>query len=264
MRLLAYGILLDEACPHVRTVLGLNGEPVSLARQGSLAVAHSPVSPAFLEPSLKHLRQYAAVVEALHRVAAVLPMRYGCCFETETEMQLALREHAGEYAAALKEAEGCVELGVRVLLQGPAGVQSTTARPPEASGKLSGVGYLLRRRQRFAETDRRKARAQREALSIMKVFHGLYVRCSYEFSVGTSSFIRVPMLSLYFLVMRAQEHAFRVRFHAWSKENRGTAILSGPWPPYNFVPTPARAVSASKQLDCRGRHEPSITWNPEQ
>ena len=46
---------------------------------------------------------------------------------------------------------------------------------------------------------------------------------------------RLPLLSLYFLVDRAVVESFRQAFRRLSEAESARLLLSGPWPPYNFV-----------------------------
>ena len=61
-------------------------------------------------------------------------------------------------------------------------------------------------------------------------FAGLFVKCKVEMPTFQS-----PMLSLYYLVPRNFLGDFRKTFRQVSVEEPAKLLVSGPWPPYNFV-----------------------------
>jgi hypothetical protein len=59
---------------------------------------------------------------------------------------------------------------------------------------------------------------------------GLFVRRKVELS-----FREEPLLSLYFLVPRTSVESFREATRQCLKDGLTKLLVSGPWPPYNFV-----------------------------
>jgi hypothetical protein len=175
-------------------------------------------------PQLDDLVAYAKVVEAFNRVETVVPMRFGCRFPGIAEVRAWLRRNAAQLRALLQRVDGCVEMGVRALL--------LETSPPAPSARAAagaarpGAAYLAARRVELALAQRcdRLAQQLREALS------GRFRECIAEIGgVGRS-----PMASLHFLVERRALHAFRDAF-ARIATTEAALMLSGPWPPYNFV-----------------------------
>ena len=93
-------------------------------------------------------------------------MRYGCVVEQESQVMEMLSAQASHYELLLQELEGCVEMGLRVLLpSGPwAGVTPggpeearEVAGPyfldPEAAAKRLGLAYLTARKAHYAYQD---------------------------------------------------------------------------------------------------------------
>jgi hypothetical protein len=168
---------------------------------------------------------YAKVVEAFNRGETVVPMRYGCRFSGVSEVRAWVRKGAAQLRTLLHRVDGCVEMGVRALL--------AETRPPASSARSAaavaarpGAAYLSARRRELAlaQHSDRIAQTVREALS------GRFRECVAE----TGRWGRGPMVSLYFLVERGQLHAFRDAFGRITSAP-GALMLSGPWPPYNFV-----------------------------
>ena len=72
---------------------------------------------------------------------------------------------------------------------------------------------------------------------IREPFAGLYVKCKVENHtprIGNFALF-TPLLSLYFLVPRESVEAFRKRFYSISVQKSPKLLLSGPWPPFNFI-----------------------------
>ncbi len=103
-----------------------------------MRAAVSRVNREDLAPDLPRVRAYERVVPSCHRQGTVIPMRYGCVVEQESQVSRACwTTTASHYEALLQELEGCVEMGLRVLL--PSGPwAAVTPGGPESSGRLPG------------------------------------------------------------------------------------------------------------------------------
>jgi hypothetical protein len=240
MTCLLYGIVFsrsgDHASGHSPLGLpaGIGGAPVRLLEEGGLGAAVSWVEPPDLTPNVARVLSYGKVVEALHADRAVLPMRYGCLFGEESQVVELLRVHGEEYAAALRGLDGCVEMGVRILLP----TESSVRCPPSGSEieGASGRAYLTDRAARYA----REEEAARALAAVMErlrsALSGLAER------TGTDRGVRADggPSSLYFLVKRGAVESFRQAFRRIERAEPARLLLSGPWPPYNFVATEGR------------------------
>ena len=116
---------------------GVAGRPVYQVADRRLRAAVSRINRADLTPDLPRVRAYERVVSSCHRRGTVVPMRYGCVVEQESQVMEMLSAQGSHYEALLQELEGCVEMGLRVLLpSGPwAGV---TPGGPEGSREVAG------------------------------------------------------------------------------------------------------------------------------
>ena len=154
----------------------------------------------------------------------------------------ALRARRGEYQAFLVRLNGCVEMGVRLLLpwkdrapsgDGPGPHSAADGAAP--AGTSPGIRYLHARRARYQEEER-LALEEEEDETVERcrtAFTGLYVDFRSELSRIRGPGVR--MASLVFLVKRDREEAFREAFRVLSRKEGTKILLSGPWPPYNFV-----------------------------
>jgi len=232
MTCLVYGIVFsqsgDRGSGHPPPGLppGVGGAPVKLIEEGGLGAAVSWIEPPDLTPNIARVLSYAKVVEALHADRAVLPMRYGCLFEEEPQVVELLRLHGEEYAALLRGLDGCVEMGVRLL------VERAEDRVPVAEfpSHPPGAAYLAGRKAVYAEKDRRAHEEGRVVERCREAFAGLFVKCRAECPSSLT-----PHVALYFLVKRGAVDPFRRAFRRISRTESARPLLSGPWPPYNFA-----------------------------
>lgn len=153
-------------------------------------------------------------------------MRYGCLFDEEPQVVELLRLHGEEYAALLRGLDGCVEMGVRVL------VERAEDRVPVAEfpSHPPGAAYLAGRKAVYAEKDRRAHEEGRVVERCREVFAGLFVKCEAECPSSLT-----PHVALHFLVKRGAVDPFRRAFRRISRTESARSLLSGPWPPYNFA-----------------------------
>jgi hypothetical protein len=224
-------------------LLGVGGRPVYRVAHRHLSAAVSRVDRADLAPDLPRVRAYERVVLSCHRQSTVIPLRYGCVVQQESQVIQLLDEHACQYETLLQELEGCIEMGLRVLLPsgpwagvtpgGPEGcreIAGPQSPAPGAAPDRLGLAYLTARQAHYAYQDRWTDEYRQAADRCRAKFTGLFVKCETE-----APSPRLPLLSLYFLVPRPAVESFRQAFRHLIATESARLLLSGPWPPYNFV-----------------------------
>lgn len=222
---------------------GVGGQTVHLVCHQHLGLAVSRVDEGDLSFDLAGVRAHAQVVASLNRRRTVIPLRYGCRLADETQVARLLLERGPRYAALLQELDGCVEMGLRVLLpsghwaavtpSGPEGsreVAGPCPPDPAAAPDRLGLTYLTARKAHYAHQDSWTKEYHQAAERCREQFAGLYVKCKTE-----APSPRLPLLSLYFLVPSPAVEAFRQAFRQLTESESARLLLSGPWPPYNFV-----------------------------
>ncbi len=244
MSYLLYCLFQHQEEPGVGGPAGVHGQAIAILSRNGLSAVISMISAPQLSPEhLDTIMSYQRVINYFHRKATIIPMRFGCVFSEEAQVVRFLEEQSEGYRALLQELDGCVEMGIRVLLNNPESrerVQSLEcpdSLPPVPDLVGTGREYLSARRSCYADRDRLGDEAKAVIETVRGPFDGLFVRCKAEKSMPgqVSCESSVRMLSLYFLVKREEVEKFRQVFHAFTARCSGRILLSGPWPPFNFV-----------------------------
>lgn len=200
MSYLVYCVLRQRARGHAPP--GVAGLPVRMIAEQGLCAAASRMAGAAPEITIANVLAYQHVIEELHDAQSVLPFRYGCVFETIGQVRAALRDRQAQFQRLLEDLDGLVEMGVRFLCE---------AHVPPAGG--SGADYLASRMRQYETTQ-----------GVQQALAGLFVRCRKE-----------SPQSLHFLVPRTLAPAFSEKARLLRQSAGARMLLSGPWPPYNFV-----------------------------
>jgi hypothetical protein len=230
---LLYAILgnhgpLSEPLPQ-----GPDGHPVALLPAGELAAAFSVVPAAYGTPAAAQLLAYARVIDALHRLTTVVPLRYGCLLEGEADVRGLLQTRRAEFTASLAALTGCVEMGLRLLpahapCEGGGGAASAPRGPAACS---SGTAYLAARQARQAADTARRRQAGVIAEGVRRTFSPVAVR----FAAETPPARATDPLSFHFLIRRTDGPRFEDIFRHFQAGSPDPMLLTGPWPPYHFA-----------------------------
>src|SRR3989339_523011 len=244
MAYLLYGIVKEPAVVGA-SMTGVKGRAVVFVAGHGLCAAVSELDAEECAPPVSELLIYSKVVEELHRRQAVVPMRYGCFLTGIEAIRNTLRERRCQYETLLAQLEGHVEMGIRILLpekerpprqeetmngRGDLSTARTPAQPNDEPS-VDGHAYLARRKIHYQMHDETLHGCQALIDHYIQAFSGLYARHRTETDTKNEAVI----LSLYFLTAESQVSRFRKTFGRISENGDVKALLSGPWPPYNFV-----------------------------
>lgn len=235
MSYLLYCIFRGPAQPSPGMPPGVRGKPVFVLSQNGLSAGFSELAESDTVPDVAQLLAYEAVIEHFYGARTVIPVRYGCQLKDTSEALQLLERHRDEYAALLAELEGLTEMGIHVLPdRSRPGTESPTgpaAPQPVCSLRECGAAYLAAQRQHYLGLDRAALRERSLVEELWTSLAGLYVRRKLKPPDSN----RGCLLSLYFLVPRASVEPFRHAAHHFRSREPIKMLLSGPWPPYNFV-----------------------------
>lgn len=213
----AYGICEPAAASPPPPRRGLGGATLRALERDGLAAVYSRHRSLRPRPSPELVLAHERVVEAIMARGPVLPLRFGTQLEREEQLGAALTERRDELVRALERVRGHVELGLRVIPE--RGSKRGVDR-----GEQTGRAYLRAR----ATEHRRANEAARD----------LHAPLS---ELAAASLVRErpappAILVATYLVDDARVAEFRARADELAARHGHLQVLvTGPWPPYNFV-----------------------------
>jgi hypothetical protein len=233
---LLYSIFRWPVPPGLEIPPGVGRQPISLVNHQDLGAVISELAPREGPPAVPEIVAYGEVVEAFYRQVTVIPMRYGCRVEDPREAVRLLAENHDGFSVLLHELDGLAEMGIQALLDSPdasADTEPTTLLPRSSllHSDLSGTAYLAAKRLHHLGTDRTAQRQSELVEKLSSALSGLFVRRKAEWS----AFSKSRLLSVYFLVPRGSVETFRQTSRQLFQREPTRLLLSGPWPPYNFL-----------------------------
>ena len=282
MGYLLYCIFQSQNSRIPEHLTGLENRPVSAISCNGFSAAVSCFAGSKPPLDIKNILIYKNVVDAFFQDRTVIPMRYGCLLEDEKKAVQLLKINQAQYEALLRELDGCVEMGIRVLIvdcrlkiedlrnselensnpqsaierseipgPDPDIIGDRTRAGQNPKSKITGRAYLTARKTHYGREDNLSKEMDAIIDRYRETFSGLYVKFKAEYaSTGNLQFsiinrqspianpqspIANPMLSLYFLVRRKSVESFRQAFRQVVFKDHAKLLLSGPWPPFNFV-----------------------------
>jgi hypothetical protein len=214
--------LASPADRHIRAT-GIAGERLRTVQVGRLtAIVGEPPRPP--TATAASMRKYDGVLHALAaRLPAVLPARFGTCFDDPEELTMILRARQRTFISSLRLVRGRVQMTARLVeasaLPGPPGERDTVSARSEP---ISGAQYL---HARAAEA----ARAREVAgFAPLRSAVRRWVRDERVEKRGR-------LATVYHLVPRASAPAYRRALERAADAAGVRVIVSGPWPPYAFT-----------------------------
>jgi len=234
MSYLLYCIFRSLPQPEAEVLIGVDRQPVWVIHHRRLGAGVSELRELDPHPNVANVLAYEGVVESFFSRRTVIPMRYGCAVRERLELAAVLDKHRKACDALLQRFEGLAEMSIQI----PAGGSETdseigsAAVPPEPlhDSNRSGACYLLAKQLYYRSADREVERQNELVKTVCRLLAGLFVDRKVE--LPSRQALR---LSLHFLVPRPLVEVFReASRHCLPNEPTGL-LLSGPWPPYNFV-----------------------------
>lgn len=171
-------------------------------------------APAISEDALR--AQHDIVMKIADAVDAILPVRFGALVDTR-ELETLVSMRLGTIRDALERVSGRVQMSVRVFASG-----AVTTPAVEPVGKSeSGAAYLEQRRREAAGSPEGEAAAIRDAMRRLIA------------DERTQRGQGRVYWTLYHLVDRSALRQYERAISAFASP---TVAVSGPWPPFAFVP----------------------------
>jgi hypothetical protein len=213
----------------IESLKGVNGLPVRGFPCGELAVIVSEMEqpPALSQQSVM---EHARIVSECFKMATVLPFKFGTHFETDDDLRQAIRNNKKTFATSILQLRGKSEMHIKVTVPERIARELLQAVPHKAGGE-----YLTKLRQQASRDRERQTRARALTLQVSKLLSPL------QEEVSCKKVTAGIVLDIAHLINSDGVGKYQSRYSSGVHQFKGVEItLSGPWPPYHFLPGPGK------------------------
>lgn len=236
----------DAPLPAVRTERG--ALELTKVPCGALAAVTSIVALEHAPLTMDAVLHHEAVVEAIRRRGAALPVRFGTFFRDAASVGSALAEQYEPLAADLDRLGDKVELSLTALWADDSWCDQPDGSPGNDGASVHQSAARRYLHARAAELRREDARKDR-ALSVARALDQMLGSRVLERRETLLPTPRIAVRAAY-LLDAAAARAFRAAFSTMrARLPELRLLLTGPWPPYSFV----RRAETERGNALRGR-----------
>jgi len=209
---------------------GIGGAQVFAFPSGEFAVITSELPQGGLEGRAAF--EHAQVVGECFKRGTVLPFRFGTIFETEEGLRQSLRLNRKTFLASVARLRGKSEMRLKVMLSDVRLVGTEDA-------PAAGVAYLTSLHAKASAQRERQNKARTVSQQVHRVFNPLQEEISCKKTPQGELLLDFAHLIESDSVVRYQN-----RLNAVQRQLPNChVVLTGPWPPYHFMPDHVRTVA---------------------
>lgn len=221
----------------IENLKGVNNTQVLGYRSGEFTVIVSPYSQ---DGTLdqKAVVDHARVVSDCFKNSTVLPFRFGTVFENDEALRRAVRANRRTFTESVSKLRGKAEMHLKVLVR-DAFLQEAVLEP-ELPTAVGGE-YLIRLRDRAARDRERQTKARALSVQVHKLFNPLEEEVSCK-RIESGAML----LDIAHLIDTKSIEKYQNRYSTATKQLKNCQVMiSGPWPPYHFMPGKLRTVGSA-------------------
>lgn len=186
----------------------------------------------------KHVLEHARVVSVCFRNGTVLPFRFGTIFDSDEALRQAVRANRRAFGLSVAKLRGKAEMHLKVLLRdGSLREAMTEVILPDTVGGE----YLSKLRVKASRERERQTKARALSVQVHKMFNPLEeeVSCKKVASDGM-------LIDIAHLIDSKSVEKYQNRYSSAAKQLKNCELaISGPWPPYHFLPGKLRTVAGN-------------------
>src|SRR5882672_12519718 len=219
-------------------VQGVNDVPVFGYPSGEFAVIVSEYDRTEAPFDHKSLIEHARVVGACFRQGTVLPFRFGTIFDSDDALRQAVRTNRRTFGQSVARLRGKAEMHLKLR------VRDGSLREAMADVILPdtvGGDYLIKLREKASQDRERRTKARALSVQVHKLFNPLEeeISCKRVDSDGM-------LIDIAHLIDSKSVEKYQNRYSSAAKQLKNCELLiSGPWPPYHFLPGKLRTVAGN-------------------
>jgi len=219
----------------IENLKGLAGTPVFAYPSGEFAVI---VSPYVRDGQLQQtaILDHARVVSECFRTATVLPFKFGTIFDNDEALRRSVRANRKAFMETVSRLRGKAEMHLKLFVRDGF---VHTASDDAALPSTAGGEYLTRLREKAFRDRERQSKARTLSVQVHKLFHPLEadVTCKKVDSGGM-------LIDIAHLIDHQSLEKYQNRYNSATRQLKGCQLtVSGPWPPYHFMPGNLRQIS---------------------
>jgi predicted transcriptional regulator len=217
-------------------IQGVNDAPVLSYPSGEFAVIVSEYDVTDAKLEEKHVLEHARVVSVCFRSGTVLPFRFGTIFDTDEALRQAVRGNRRAFGQSVAKLRGKAEMHLKLVVRDGSLRQAleSVALPDTVGGE-----YLSKLREKASKDRERQTKARALSVQVHKMFNPLEEEISCK-KVDADGML----LDICHLIDSKSIEKYQNRYSTAAKHLKNCEIaISGPWPPYHFMPGKLRTVS---------------------
>lgn len=215
---------------------GLEGKPVYGYPSGEFVVLvtdHETGSQMTQQSIVDHAR----VIGDCFKLSTVLPFRFGTIFDTDDDLRLAVRTNKKAFSESLARLRGKAEMHLKLVVRDEAMAEAVLA---SVSTARVGGEFLGRLREHATRDRERQSRARALSVQANRLFHPLQEEIVCK-KVGAGMLIDIAHL-----IDTESIEKYQNRYSTAMRQFKDCHVsLTGPWPPYHFMPGKIRTLNNS-------------------
>jgi len=178
------------------------------------------------------------VVSVCFRTGTVLPFRFGTIFDTDEALRQAVRTNRRTFGQSVARLRGKAEMHLKLR------VRDGSLREAMADVILPdtvGGDYLIKLREKASQDRERRTKARALSVQVHKLFNPLEeeISCKRVDSNGM-------LIDIAHLIDSKSVEKYQNRYSSAAKQLKNCELaISGPWPPYHFLPGKLRMVAGN-------------------
>jgi hypothetical protein len=219
-------------------VQGVNGAPVFSYPSGEFSVIVSEYDRATMKMDEKNVLEHARVVSISFRAGTVLPFRFGTIFDSDDALRQAVRANRRAFGVSVAKLRGKSEMHIKLIVRdGSLREAMTEIQLPDTVGGE----YLSKLREKASRDRERQTKARALSVQVHKLFNPLEEEISCKRVAADGMLIDIAHL-----IDSKSVEKYQNRYNTAAKQLKNCELaISGPWPPYHFLPGKLRTVAGN-------------------
>jgi hypothetical protein len=217
----------------IENARGIGGAQVFGYPSGDFAVIVSEFSSGSL--TQQSVVEHARVVSSCFEKTTVLPFRFGTVFDNDEALRRAVRTNRKQFLASVDRLRGKAEMHLKLVVkEGMVREALDDVELPQTTGGA----YLTVLRDKAYRQRERQTKARALSVQVHKLFHPIEEEISCRRSESGM------MLDIAHLIDHKSIEKYQNRFNSAASQLKGVElVISGPWPPYHFMPGKLRTIT---------------------